>query len=242
MAVSPSPSSNHGSSATTNKCAKCQKRMAREACTQAACLNCCDDLEGCETHKKPRAQALLKEQILAGTTEVQKLAAAKRRMRIPASGRFFKEPGFVYQGDTVVIWDVRAFARNAKWREDAVRKSARRQRALVLEDHHRTLRTSRKRFRRIVQNWYEEALKIPEEKANPHQPTTQTSAATTEMTPLSSSETAAQEPHRQDKSCPSCAELRAGAPSQLVGSSLIPQQPESSAYSSANEKSSCKVH
>ena len=241
-AISPSPSSNNGSSATTNKCAKCQKRMAREACTQGACLTCCDDLEGCEVHKKPRAQALLKEQILAGTTETQKLAAARRRMRIPDSGRFFKEPGFVYQGDTVVIWDVRAYARNPKWREDAVRKSVRRQRALVLKDHYRPLRNSRKRFRRIAEMWYEEALNLPEAKANPLQPTAQTSASASQAKPACTLEPTAKHPHRQDKSCQSYAELQSGASAQCQESSFISQQPESPAHSPANEKSSCEVH
>lgn len=157
-----------------NKCSKCQKRLAREGCTQMACLNCCSDLDGCETHKKPRAQALLKEQILAGTTETQKLAAAKRRMRIPETGRFFREPGFVYQGDTVVIWDLRAYASNPKWREDALRKSIRRKRARSLEAHRPPLRTSRKRFHRIVEKFHHQSLKVktlpPEEASETKQP------------------------------------------------------------------------
>ena len=158
-----SASPRNGSSSSNGnlmKCVKCHKRVAREGCTQTACLNCCDDVEGCETHRKPRAQALMKEQILAGTTEVQRLAAAKRRMRIPDTGRFFREPGFVYQGDTVVIWDLRAYADHPKWRDEAVRKAMRRQKA---RQHHRLegsavvqnpLRNSRKRFHRIVQERY----------------------------------------------------------------------------------------
>lgn len=130
------------------KCGKCNKRVAREGCTQLACLQCCDDETGCESHKKPRAHALRKEQVLAGTTEVQRLAAAKRSMRIPA-GRFFREPGFVYQGDTVVIWDLRAYARNPKWKEEAVRKSMRRSKA-TRHSLVRRLRNSRKRFHRIM--------------------------------------------------------------------------------------------
>ena len=134
------------------KCVKCNKRLAREGCTQSACLPCCDDVAGCESHAKPRAHALWKEQVLAGTTEVQQLAAAKLKMRIPA-GRFFREPGFVYQGDTVVIWDLRAYARNPKWREDAVRKSVRRSKAAV-HSHVPRLKNSRKRFHRLMHELY----------------------------------------------------------------------------------------
>ena len=147
----------------TTKCIKCNKRWAREGCTQKACLNCCDDLEGCETHKKPRAQAELKEQILAGTTEVQKLAAAKRKLRIPANN-FFREPGFVYQGDTVIIWDIRAYVRDEKAaRDEAVRMSKRR--AKHKRDTEadapttvKPLRNSRKRFRRIWDDLFQASL------------------------------------------------------------------------------------
>ena len=143
----------NGAKATPSnvKCGKCSKRMAREGCTQLACLQCCDDFNGCESHRKPRAHALWKEQVLAGTTDVQSLAAAKRKMRIPA-GRVFREPGFVYQGDTVVIWDLRAFARNPKWREEAIRKSIRRSK--VTPRHIPRLRNSRKRFRRLMTELY----------------------------------------------------------------------------------------
>lgn len=157
--------------ATTNtvkcsKCSKCNKRIAREGCTQLACIQCCDDLVGCEIHKKPRAHAIWKEKILNGTTDVQRMAAAKRNMRIPA-GRFFREPGFVYQGDTVVIWDVRAYARNPKRREEAIRKSLRRRSSSSISSVAKTdqqqqrqgeghvvprLRNSRKRFRQIFAN------------------------------------------------------------------------------------------
>jgi len=164
-------SNNHNNNTTSiNKCTKCQKRVAREGCTQTSCLPCCTDLEGCETHRKQRAQALWKEQVRAGTTDVQRLAAAKRRMRM---GRFFREPGFVYQGDTVVIWDLRAYASNPKWREEAVRKAMRRKKAeqnngggAAAVSSSTTssssgvrprLRNSRKRFHRIVEERYRAA-------------------------------------------------------------------------------------
>lgn len=138
------------------KCVKCNRRLAREGCTQSACILCCEDLTGCESHRKPRLHALWKEQVLAGTTEVQQLAAAKRKMRIPSGRRFFREPGFVYQGDTVVIWDLQAYAQNPKWRDDAVRKAVRRSKSTCHNNSptFRRLRNSRKRFRRLMHEFY----------------------------------------------------------------------------------------
>jgi hypothetical protein len=151
------------------KCRKCDKRTAKEGCTQLACIQCCDDDLGCESHKKQRALALWKEQVLAGKTDVQIEAARIRKMRIQNGiGKqrcFFREPGFVYQGDTVVVWDIRAYASNPKWRDDAIRKSTRRKRAELAAKigvhengstlPHRRLRNSRKRFSRIMNVLYE---------------------------------------------------------------------------------------
>lgn len=135
---------------SSKKCVKCTKRVAREGCTQTACLQCCED-QNCESHKKPRAHALWKEQVLAGTTHVQKLAAAKRNLRM--GKRFFREPGFCYTGDTVVIWDIRAYYRIPKLREDAIRKSLRRRNLSTSSETQasRPLRNSRKRFHRLVE-------------------------------------------------------------------------------------------
>jgi hypothetical protein len=140
---------------SNEKCAKCEKRLAREGCTQAACLICCTDVSGCEPHNKSRAQAQWKKDVLAGQTEIQLLAAQRRKLRIPeVSGkRFFWESGFVYQGDSVVIWDLREFASNAKWRDDAIRKSLRRRKTTTSVDRPR-LRINRRRFRRIMNELY----------------------------------------------------------------------------------------
>ena len=138
-----------------DKCCKCDKRLAREGCTQSACLLCCTDLSGCESHKKSRAQAQWKKDVLAGTTDIQVLAAQLRKRRIPeAPGkRFFRESGFLYQGDTVVIWDVQEYSRNSKWKDDAIRKSLRRRKATNPYDRPR-LRINRQRFRRIMNDLY----------------------------------------------------------------------------------------
>jgi len=155
-------SSNKKNGKPPSKCDKCNKRLAREGCTQKACLNCCDDLGGCETHKKPRAQAELKEQILAGTTQVQTLAAAKRKLRIPPKS-FFREPGFVYQGDTVIIWDIRSYVKDEKARDDAVRMSKRRRKNKKGDEVNFSvpspLKNSRKRFRRIWEELVQTSLK-----------------------------------------------------------------------------------
>lgn len=70
-------------------------------CTQSVCLKCCDD-DGCEVHKEQREQALFREEVFAGTSLLQ-LQAKDKRSKLVAKGRF-REPGFCYMGDTVVIW------------------------------------------------------------------------------------------------------------------------------------------
>jgi hypothetical protein len=112
-----------------NKCAKCKTRLCREGCTQSACLICCDDLINCEAHKKPRLQATFKAQVMEGSHFIQQEVARIRSLRIPPSSRrslHIREPNILYQGDTVVIWDIRAYARNSKWKDDATRRSLKR--------------------------------------------------------------------------------------------------------------------
>jgi hypothetical protein len=140
---------------SNEKCSKCDKRLAREGCTQSACLLCCTDVSGCEPHSKSRAQAQWRKDVLEGATEIQRLAAQRRKLRIPEvpGKRFFRESGFVYQGDTVVIWDLHKYARNAKWRDDAIRKSLRRRKTITPADRPR-LRINRQRFRRIMNELY----------------------------------------------------------------------------------------
>jgi hypothetical protein len=145
------------------RCRKCEKRLARDGCTQAACLVCCTDLVQCESHKKPRALAQWKQDVLAGTTEIQQLASKQRRLRIPdTSKRFFRESGFVYQGDTVVIWNLCEFACNPKWRDDAIRKSIRRTKTTT--GHNMAiprLRINRRRFRQTMNDLFLASLTQP---------------------------------------------------------------------------------
>jgi hypothetical protein len=142
----------------SSKCSKCQKRKGAEGCHQTACLACCDDLT-CVPHKRPREYAAWKAQVLQGSTLIQQRAAELRSRRIPDKRRFVKEPGFVYTGDTIVIWNVREYLANPKWRDDAIRKCSRR-----LERNDcgklavtKRLGNSRERFRQFIEKRMQES-------------------------------------------------------------------------------------
>lgn len=84
---------------------------------------------------------------MSGTTELQEAAQRKRASWIVGNNHHqthsvnnnksqrglprnvfikFREPGFVYLGDTVVIWNIHEYLANPKWKEDALRKSMKR--------------------------------------------------------------------------------------------------------------------
>lgn len=139
-----------------SRCQHCEKRTALAGCTQFSCLHCCTD-EACERHQKSREQAAWKDQVLAGTTDVQQRAKVLRNKALQP-GRF-REPGFAFQGDTVVIWNVREYAANSKWREDAVRKSLRRQaRRMDGVPLTKPLRNNRRRFHRIMERLHQQSI------------------------------------------------------------------------------------
>jgi len=177
------------SSSATTKCRNCNKRLAREGCTQAACLNCCDD-DGCEKHKKGKEQAIWKRQVLEGTTDIQVMAKRIRSRVIPK--KRFREQGFAYAGDTVVIWNLREYLRNPKWREDALRKSSRRKiRSENRSDESKTsptkvvartkqsrLASRRRRFRRFIEERYKQSLSPPGIEAEQNQAQTMLPSAT----------------------------------------------------------------
>lgn len=108
---------------TIAKCRNCGKKPGTKGCVAGRCINCCEE-STCARHNRTREQLQMKEQILAGTTDVQRMAREKRS-KLLKPGRF-RETGFLYQGDTVVIWNIRDYVDNEKWRDDAVRKSLRR--------------------------------------------------------------------------------------------------------------------
>lgn len=124
-------------------CIKCNTQEADSDCN--VCSACCDRI-ACKIHG-PK----LKAAILAKTTDVQKAAAIERSNRIP-KGRF-REPNFKYQGDTVVIWDIREFRRNPEWRKEAMKKAFRQLKYLD-ETTALRLKSSRKRFHRVIQELY----------------------------------------------------------------------------------------
>ncbi|CAB9519582.1 expressed unknown protein [Seminavis robusta] len=149
---------------TNTKCSKCAKRAARRGCTQHACLNCCDD-NGCATHLEVREQAQWREQVLAGTTPLQVRAEELRNKAIPP-GRF-KESGFSYLGDSVVLWDLQQYLTNPTWKEEAVRKSNKRKTrqrnndlataAAVIPNGHRK-KNRRQRFQDVMDGLYQKSL------------------------------------------------------------------------------------
>jgi hypothetical protein len=98
---------------------------------------------------------------LEGTTDVQQLAVAKRRALLRKSR--FRETGFQYTGDTVVVWNVTDYYDNPKWREDARRRAKRRQQQAEdgIQDPtqvRQALKSSRKRFRKWVEDRHD---KVP---------------------------------------------------------------------------------
>lgn len=130
-------------------CKTCNKRRAREGCTMRCCVTCCDDT-ACEVHMKSKEQKAWKESVLAGTTDIQKRAAELRRRRlVPGT---FRESLFLYVGDSVVLWNLREYANNPKWREDAVRKSKRRAAGML------PVLQKRRRLAEIVDELYEKLL------------------------------------------------------------------------------------
>ncbi|KAL7552709.1 hypothetical protein ACHAWF_015943 [Thalassiosira exigua] len=102
------------------KCSVCRKRLGRKNCPHQACVQCCDD-PSCEPHRDARDALRKNQSLLDGTDWITRTAARKRASRVGPGA--FHEPNVHYFGETVVLWDVREFMANPKWREDAVRRS-----------------------------------------------------------------------------------------------------------------------
>jgi hypothetical protein len=166
----------------SKKCGTCQKRVASKGCVISCCVQCCDN-DTCEKHLQIKEKQRWKEQVLSGTTEIQKLAREKQLLLLHK--KRFREPGFKYVGDTVVIWSIYEYAQNNKWREDAIRRSnrrkAREQDSLSVPSSSspsssattatktsqdgmkqpctiKPVRSSNKRFRRIFDKLYQESM------------------------------------------------------------------------------------
>ena len=130
-------------------CATCNKRRAREGCTVRCCVTCCND-NACDVHMKVKEQKAWKESVLVGSTDVQKQAALLRKRRL-APGTFH-EPLFMYVGDSIVLWNIREYIKNSKWREEAIRKSKRRSGGRF------PYATKRRPFAQVVDELYKKSL------------------------------------------------------------------------------------
>ena len=91
-----------------------------KGCSQRACFKCCTD-ENCEGHRDQREMAKNKDSIMEGTNWINKLAAQKRALAVVPGA--FREPAFHYLGETVLIWSLKDFMSNPKWRDDSIRRS-----------------------------------------------------------------------------------------------------------------------
>ena len=91
-------------------------------CVQSACIQCCTD-PTCEPHREARETLRKNQAILDGTDVITRMATKKRSSKV-AKGAF-KEPNIHYFGETVLLWNVREFMDNTKWRETAIRRSKR---------------------------------------------------------------------------------------------------------------------
>lgn len=188
---STTPTDAPATSTTALKCSQCGKK-GKKGCTQSLCLKCCLD-DTCQVHKEQRQQALFKEQVMAGTTPIQLQAKEMRTvMRIDnsnvgksrstsrSSGRdrfFFRESAFQYLGDTVVIWKLSDYLEKPKWKEEALRKAAKRKQIMnnyssseigiagttsiiISDDAKKGKRklSRRQRCRRIMESLYQQSL------------------------------------------------------------------------------------
>eukprot|EP00980_Cylindrotheca_fusiformis_P013206 scaffold3359_cov123-Cylindrotheca_fusiformis.AAC.10 len=150
--------------AVSVKCASCGKKSKR-GCTKSLCLKCCSD-ESCQVHTEQREQALFREQVMSGTTPVQKEANAKRAKAVNKKGKTFKfrETGFSYLGDTVVVWNLSEYLDNKKWKEDALRKANKRRQQFHyassnLPQEKKVYKGNRrKRFRSVMEDLYKKSL------------------------------------------------------------------------------------
>lgn len=131
-------------------CNTCHKRRPAKGCTMQCCVTCCND-SVCEVHMKLKEQKVWKKSVLAGTTDVQKQAALLRKRRL-APGTF-REPLFMYVGDSIVLWNLRDYVKNPKWKEEAIRKSKRRSAGKV------QYAIKRRPFAQIVDELYKKSLR-----------------------------------------------------------------------------------
>ena len=120
---------------------------------------------------------------MTGTTPIQIQAKEMRTsMRVNSNNgknknttrsrdRFFRETGFEYLGDTVVIWNLSNYLDKPKWKEEALRKAAKRKQMMnnntgigtnimISNDTKKGKRklSRRQRCRRIMESLYQQSL------------------------------------------------------------------------------------
>ena len=154
------------------KCGLCGKNKSRKGCTKNLCIKCCSD-DSCLVHKEQRQQAKFREQVMSGTTPIQ-LEAKEKRSKVvnPTStvakhkhAFLFREKGFGYLGDTVIVWRLKEYLNNSKWKEDALRKSSKRKQQFQHQESSATTSCNkkgtsrRKRCRQVLENLYQQSLK-----------------------------------------------------------------------------------
>ena len=132
------------------------------ACSQLACIKCCDD-EECEGHRATREEKKKQDEIMAGTSNINKIAAKQRKCAVKP-GAFPGEPAFHYLNESILIWDTKAYLANPKWREDTIRRSEKNKRAREVYQSSlpavKKAKGNRKtRFNRIMNQLYEESMK-----------------------------------------------------------------------------------
>ena len=120
-------------------------------------MQCCTD-PSCERHLQMRKDNEHKSDILNDRT-VYHIKAKEIRNKAVKKARF-REPGFLYAGDTVIIWDIYQFARNKQWCDEASRKSIKRQARLedTLDLDSTPRGRKRRKFRDLVEEWYQRSL------------------------------------------------------------------------------------
>lgn len=108
--------------------------------------------------KRKQRDKEYREQVSAGTTEVQIQAADLRRRKLK---RPLREPQWKFVGDTLVIWDIRAYAKSSKNREDALRKSKRRFASELSTNQSgvaKKMSSRRQRFHEVMEKLYQASL------------------------------------------------------------------------------------
>ena len=169
-------------------CRTCQTRRVPKACHETCrqCVECCKDAT-CTWHVAQRAKQEWKQKVLTGTTPIQLHAKHLRASRIlrratsqratnsassttaiPRIGTLsFHEPGFVYTGDTVVIWNLYEYHATPKWRDDAIRKSQRRKQQLSQESLQQQATKPSRTLHQWVEDSYQDYLQKQQQRQAP---------------------------------------------------------------------------